>query len=728
MIIYPPLIANTIPAFASNKVIIPFTQNPAVGKEEYTAFKLRYKEYSDDGDYQILRMTINNSGYSYDPNTKNGELTFDFKDNKPKAGYYKFQLAYMDGDDEKGWETSPFSVVSIGRCIGTKLPTLELKGLSTSSLNLNPVLYIGEYSTAAISEALYSYQIIVKDEKNKLLQDTGVVIHDIDTDTIENVDGVKTRISQFQFKLKYELKTEAIYKISCSIRTVNGYEMKRTYSVIAAAQLAPSYRGSLKVEQDAEAIENGYIKISIQKPTGKSYAGKFLLERTSDLLEWNQLVEFELKSNSKVEEFIWKDRTVEHGVEYIYALRETYTNTNNITYYSDRIKSDPVVAKFDDLFLGDADRQLKVKFNPQVSSIKTTLLESKTDTIGGKYPFFFRNNQVRYKEIPISGLISYHMDENEMFMKQDFEPSINLTHENFYNERKFKEEVLEWLTNGKPKLFRSPAEGNCVVRLLNTSLSPNTQVGRMLHTFSTTGYEMMDKDLDTLIKNDLINYSTYSNKIERVIGRQLDKKWYDSTSGENKGVFKRSGITTVRWTTRYPDKTTIWLDDKMFKNVSGYFESPAGKVFSKIKITEGAAQYDTIKINYNEAESTNVDSFKNSVDGKYNILFQAPKTKGISNVLNGSNGTVTIYHTYAIRAKNAGEETQYFKIGGNIQAISKGEEFVWYNLPASTKYLKVRNSKGEYHTAETYKNDTLVVDIYARTSGLPESNYLISEG
>ena len=79
-------------------------------------------------------------------------------------------------------------------------------------------------------------------------------------------------------------------------------------------------------------------------------------------------------------------------------------------------------------------------------------------------------------------------------MKRDdnFSVSNDLTHENFYNERKFKEEVLKWLTNGKPKLFRSPSEGNYVIRLLNTSLAPQEQLGRMLHTFSSTGYEMIN--------------------------------------------------------------------------------------------------------------------------------------------------------------------------------------------------------------------------------------------
>ena len=52
--------------------------------------------------------------------------------------------------------------------------------------------------------------------------------------------------------------------------------------------------------------------------------------------------------------------------------------------------------------------------------------------------------------------------------------------------------VLDWLNNGETKLFRSPTEGNFIVRLMNVSLSPNNSLGRMLHSFSATAYEIAD--------------------------------------------------------------------------------------------------------------------------------------------------------------------------------------------------------------------------------------------
>ena len=68
------------------------------------------------------------------------------------------------------------------------------------------------------------------------------------------------------------------------------------------------------------------------------------------------------------------------------------------------------------MFLFDGKRQLKLQFNPQVSSFKTQLAETRSETIGSKYPFFFRNARVGYKVFPISGLVSMLTDDNQFFI------------------------------------------------------------------------------------------------------------------------------------------------------------------------------------------------------------------------------------------------------------------------------------------------------------------------
>ena len=244
--------------------------------------------------------------------------------------------------------------------------------------------------------------------------------------------------------------------------------------------------------------------------------------------------------DSSRDKFLCNDYSVAQGETYIYAL-QAY---NNNGVYTTRQETSELQVDFEDMFLSDGERQLKIRFNPKVSSFKTTLLESKMDTLGGKYPFFFRNGNVSYKEFPISGLISMLMDDNYEFIQgisltnkkrtstpapandyQDLQTS--LTGSNFKKERDFKLTVLNWLTNGKPKLFRSPGEGNYIVRLMNTSLSPNDTLGRMLHTFSSTAYEMADYTFENLRKYKM----TMDEYIELRELKTFSKNLYLTTTG-----------------------------------------------------------------------------------------------------------------------------------------------------------------------------------------------------
>ena len=204
---------------------------------------------------------------------------------------------------------------------------------------------------------------------------------------------------------------------------------------------------------------------------------------------------------------LYNDNTITFGEIYKYGWQENYQGPAKIQWY------EPSITTYTDyIFLSDKDKQLKISFNPKVSSMKETILETKQDTIGGKYPIFYRNGQVRYREIPISGLISYLMDDYEQFATNeelglaaaDTARTTSLTDYNIVAERKFREKVLNWLNDGKPKLFRSMTEGAFIVRLMNVSLSPNDTVGRMIWTFSATAYEIDENTYDNLKKHKLI--------------------------------------------------------------------------------------------------------------------------------------------------------------------------------------------------------------------------------
>lgn len=105
--------------------------------------------------------------------------------------------------------------------------------------------------------------------------------------------------------------------------------------------------------------------------------------------------------------------------------------------------------------------------------------------------------------------------------RQKRDAQINTRHDlypkdNWWWERKFREEAIEWLNDGEPKLYRSMPEGNMIVMIDGVSLTPNAQLGRRVWNFSATLYEVGDgnslQDLDSLGIYPIVN--TYGGSFE----------------------------------------------------------------------------------------------------------------------------------------------------------------------------------------------------------------------
>lgn len=73
-----------------------------------------------------------------------------------------------------------------------------------------------------------------------------------------------------------------------------------------------------------------------------------------------------------------------------------------------------------------------------------------------------------------------------------------------YTERKFREKVMEWLSNGKPKLFRSETEGDMIVMVSGASFTPYQKSGRMVYSVSCTLTEIAAFTSQNLFLYDLV--------------------------------------------------------------------------------------------------------------------------------------------------------------------------------------------------------------------------------
>lgn len=388
----------------------------------------------------------------------------------------------------------------------TGVPSISISGLSVGTTSSLSSEFTGRYENSDSTERVRYYGFTIKDNHGNIVESVSNCVHNSGADT--TADGVSSTDS---YTLKYLIENGQLYTIQYNIETLSGMTVSSpAYNISRNAYI--DLGGDINFMATADN-DYGCVKLKFHSTDTTYYTGTFLLSRLhtvngktqKDKLKKVNLV-YELTDENP-----YIDYTPEHGVEYQYIMERV----NAAGVYSKPLAATntgtggaAVVVNFEDIFLYDGDKQLRVRYNPKISSFKQDVLESKTDTIGSKYPFIFRNGSVSYKEFPISGLISRL--ENESFGAYvdttailDYSPT-DLVPENIKGERDFKLGVLDWLTNGKPKLFRSPAEGNYIVRLMNTSLSPQDALGRMLHTFSCTAYEVEACDYAGMIKYGML--------------------------------------------------------------------------------------------------------------------------------------------------------------------------------------------------------------------------------
>ena len=324
------------------------------------------------------------------------------------------QLAFKNGN-----EIGYYSTVGVIKCTsepkvyikanGEELRIEDEKGKSAVNNNTNEYMGIFEQNVGGdVTEKVYSSKFIITDLAGNEIANTGDVLHNVEN----NPDSY---ISYDLMKFNRDLEFGQIYRIKYEVTTNNGLVFSSPeYLLTQQKSLNMFLKGSLIADLN---YEEGYVDISIKGYVDENGIeeignGAFLLSREDSLNPgvWEELGRFSLKYESPTKT-VFRDFTIEQGKTYTYSIQQY----NVYGIYSERKKSNLVYADFEDMFLFDGERQLKLRFNPQISSFKTQLAETRSETIGSKYPFFFRNARVGYKTFPISGLISMESDNNQFF-------------------------------------------------------------------------------------------------------------------------------------------------------------------------------------------------------------------------------------------------------------------------------------------------------------------------
>ena len=682
----PPIIDGVIPAFYTDdkkgtQITVPFSSNRAVSPAQVGGFALKLKTVQSTTYLFDIKTTTADEVPGFDKanfNYATFTLDEDSQVNLLRRGqYYKVQIAYIDTEGVIGQYSS------VGSIKYTTKPELSIMNLNSSIINSHKYNYTGIYSqkNKDITEKVYSYQFDVYDEMENLYYSSGEQIHNASEDT-EQDNSVDL------FKLPQDLPLNKSFYIKYSIKTNNGLVLStQKYRIMQKIYIDPDIKANLKAELD---FENGYIDIFLTDIKNRydeetPVVGAYVLSRASsdtNFEGWEELYRIRFIGQFPKKN-IWRDFTVEQGKSYKYSLQQY----NDIGLYSNRIISNEIVADFEHAFLYDGQRQLKIKYNPKVTNFKTFVAEAKVDTIGNKHPFVFRNGKVYYHEFPISGLISYFADEEKMFLTEDEfnveEKTTNLTGSNIYNERFFKLKVLEWLTNGKPKLFRSPGEGNYIVRLINVSLAPNDPTGRMLHTFNCTAYEVADFTCQELDKYGILDLSFEAQEVLQFETIQFGKDI-------NSGVLNNHPTSFIKINNAIPgDRYLLTFEDgkqeMIMIGVTGSYELKIGKKIIKIEIPEGLNYYQgSLTYSYMAIQENVFDTVHNvevievpsqQFIGEHDVL---QEIEGI--FVDGKyikNPKLDIIQVYSITAEARQiEKTKMEKYGDSIMLTTQGGQVI----------------------------------------------------
>ena len=351
-------------------------------------------------------------------------------------------------------------------------------------------LYFGNENYSDETETLQSFyiEVITRDSKETVLT----------TETIYTGGNFDINTISYNLDLSgLNIDNTVQFIMRIHIITSNNYTMYKDYDFdIADYTTEDTWTPSIEVSLDNE---NGIATIVVKNVN--TVFGTMYVRRSSSMSnfkEWESIWE---DSVAGTVDLTVTDNTVGSGIWYQYSvqLQNTAGAMTPVT------RSERIFPDFYTAILSRGDKQIGILYNYQISNYKPVVNRQKMDTLGGRYPKFAENAALNYIQFSISGLISSQEDEEHLFMnEEDYYGDRYLDYTiynenndidenyNYFWERAFRQELVKWLNDGEPKLYRSKTEGLMVVMLTDISLTPNKTLSRRLYDFSATVYEVQD--------------------------------------------------------------------------------------------------------------------------------------------------------------------------------------------------------------------------------------------
>lgn len=475
-------------------------------------------------------------------------------------GIYKISIKILLDKEERASEWSNFSLVKVLEhqpIVSVENNTENILMIDTVKTDNNPT-FTGYFSGVA-SEPVSKYCFILY-ENEKVLKNSGFQDHLKENDVIRG----DTIASKDSYNFGITLEPGIKYMLEYKIQTINNYQFTSKYYFSIEHYAKEKLSEITKFEAKSEE-EDGAIYVSIE---GDQAVGKYILLRKniSNKLSYLETLDY-IRGNDIQSGYLYRDYMVESGTQYKYYLRKEEATK----VIAGEAETSIAQVFFNACFLYGQGHQLKLSLNNTLNSFKYNIQQQKQESLGGKYPIILRNSNIYYAEFPINGLITLNIDDQHSFFTETpikendkiigykysydnlefqseqsiaFGTATNLTGDNIYNERIFRQGVERFLNDGNLKIFKSPTEGNFLISLVNVSFSPEVQLGRMIYNFSSTAYEMGEINQSALYEHNIITKPIeeideyYYNNIYHLFYSEL-KEYTDSYVYDLNSLYKQ---------------------------------------------------------------------------------------------------------------------------------------------------------------------------------------------
>ena len=429
-------------------------------------------------------------------------------------------------------------------------PTTPL-AINTPLLNVSGQTKFQDGESETVKTYKLSLETFTISESGKIVTEQVIETATLNTNYYDNSNS-------FKYKFKTMLDN-GLYWLDISYITKNGYDS----TVNSQNPFEPKKYG-LYIQINAnEGITPPLSDISIVSDKDN---GRIIINATVDDQQTSEDVTITIvrsSSNTRFKEWeevytklyhpgdkiTFDDRTIESGVWYKYNFQVIDEAGARSRFIDESIyKPSPLMIVFNDVFLTAGDKQLKITLNNETGSLSYNLQESRTDTIGSQFPWIRRNGAIKYRTFSLGGLISY-LGNNEMILFSNSENSdTNIEYQNnlaekninglFYSkddlfpqeiselyqsynldngitnyndimlEKVFRDKVIDFLLEDRPMLFRSATEGNILIRLMDLSFSPNTQLKNYIYSFGSTAVEIAECNFDNFHKYNIYDFGS----------------------------------------------------------------------------------------------------------------------------------------------------------------------------------------------------------------------------